>query len=1006
MARNRVVLSVLGGLVVAGVAFLLVLRGAGAEGSDADGAVAVLQQQRAAAPAVERAPLLSGATPAAAPAALPASFAPEAPAPGADAHALPESYRRALGALTGRVLEADGAPVAGMTVELLGGRKSMVALPRDALLSEGGLDVNPVVGQAVTGEDGRFRLTDLEPRTFGGLVLDPSGPRAVLRLLDVSPSSGQERDLGDIVLVATATLKGNIIDDRGAPLAGVRVRATQVPMAGMPGMESVIGAIADFRGGGAVLVPAGTETLQHDIIIAPPASLTRLEKHLPIPTTYTDAAGAFVLSGVVPGIALFAADDGVHLPLVKDSVPTGGAGGERDLGKLAMADGRTLHGRMMNDRNEPLAGAEVLAGNPLGIVPASVLKGPVRTGPDGRFTVPGLREGLVWTAARTDRRQEFTAFSSDDLSREITFTLPAPRTLRVTVTDEKGAPLTGARLFGRQVEDRHTPDFLVPPRPLDAQVSTSKEEPGLYVLADLAPSTWELAVSVRGYGTERAEADLSGGDTSVQVILPAGRGVVVRVVRASDHHTPVEHAFVAAFQSDDDSPDTGARTDARGIAHLADLRRGEVRLQVTHPALAIAERTASVSGPEVGEMDEVLVELQSGSTILGSVLENGGPPAEPLMVMFEAHDATGDAELPRATVTDADGNFRFDQVEPGSVNLEARSRSDLQSGGLSIFETFFNSPLAETKVDIPVAGEVQATLVVGAALADTDTGWLGGTLAVNGRAAEGWKVRTFGRIRRTASVDAAGHFDLGRIEAGEVVLSASPPGASLMDGMGHNKVVTLAKDEHKLVDMAFSTGGVRGKVSSAADGRPLAGVKVRAAAGSDEGTWFGQASAVTGPDGSFQIDTVAAGEYRLTASTDGYANATGQAFRVTEMQVVSAPELRLAAALRAEGVLSVSGDAKPTWMWLVATSADGTTRDTAQVDRKTGAFSFDGLAPGSWTLTLATDLDGEFAPLTMSFDHDVTGLKLVFDPAPEEPAENAETAGDDAQGKVVTFEVK
>ncbi len=999
MAANRVLLPVVGGLVLVGLAAFLMLRG----DVDASGgeAAAVLRQDSAAsatdgsrnavAPATERTSL---------PAALPASIAPVAAVVSVDRSALPESFRRSLGVLTGRIIDASEAPVPGMTVELVGGRKSMALLPRDALLTEGGLDFNPIVGSAVTGPDGRFRLADLEPRTFGGLILDPGGPRALLHALDTSPVSGQEKDLGDIKLPATATLKGRLVDERGAAISGARVRATELPMAGIPGMESVIGSIADFRAGGAVLVPSSAQTLDHDVVFAPPASLTRLEKHLPLPTTYTDATGAFVLNGVIPGLVLVAADDGVHLPFVKEGVPTGAAGGERDLGALTMGDGTTLHGRVMNDKGEPVAGAEVLSGNALGIVPAALLKGPVSTDAEGRFAVKGLRDALVWTAARTDRRKEYSAFSTDDLTREFVITLPAPRTLHVTVTDGNGVMVGNARFFGRIIEESKIPDFLVPPRPLDEHVKPTAGQPGAYTLSDLQPGKWELAVNAPGFGLERAEADLSAGDGSVEIRLPEGRALIVRVVKASDG-TPVEHAFVAAYQGEKESPDTAMRTDADGRARFTALRAGDVKLQVTHPALAIAEQNAIVPGTDgIADVPEVLVELMAGSSILGTVLENGGPPLEPLMIVLAPRDGPGDSELPRVTVSDLDGNFRFDQVEGGTVHLEARSRNDLQSG-LMLFEAFFNSPLAQETVEVAANSETRATLVIGAALADVDTGFLAGRLVVNGRAAAGWKVRSFGEIRRTAVVDEGGRFDLGRVEAGEVMLAFSAPGTSLMEGSTDTRQVALVKDEHKFVELSFSTGGIRGRVTSAQDGHGIPGVKLRAVGDGQASNWFRGSGGVSGPDGNFNIETISAGTYRMTASADGYANSSSEAFTVTELAVVSGIEVRLAKALNIAGTLSLSSGEKPTWMWLVAESADGTTRDTAQVDRKTGKFSFDGLAPGDWTLTLATNLDDDLAPLPMHFDHDRTDLKLVFDPAPEDAE-----AGQTLEVKAFNVEIK
>ena len=56
-------------------------------------------------------------------------------------------------------------------------------------------------------------------------------------------------------------------------------------------------------------------------------------------------------------------------------------------------------------------------------------------------------------------------------------------------------------------------------------------------------------------------------------------------------------------------------------------------------------------------------------------------------------------------------------------------------------------------------------------------------------------------------------------------------------------------------------------------------------------------------------------------------------------------------------------------------------------------FAFDGLGPGEWTFTVATDLDDEFEEVKLNIDTDLTGVALSFKlkPPPDPvPADNAE----------------
>src|SRR5690606_12859347 len=126
----------------------------------------------------------------------------------------------------------------------------------------------------------------------------------------------------------------------------------------------------------------------------------------------------------------------------------------------------------------------------------------------------------------------------------------------------------------------------------------------------------------------------------------------------------------------------------------------------------------------------------------------------------ERDDGGLGAVMPRFTLTDADGAFRFVNVEAGEVELSARERVSFSSMA-SWWEPFAMTPEAEAEVVVEAGREAHVLLVVGSAYADVPTGRVEGTLWVNGRPGAGWRVRTWGRIRRSVSTDPDGRFDMG-----------------------------------------------------------------------------------------------------------------------------------------------------------------------------------------------------------------------------------------------------
>ena len=116
--------------------------------------------------------------------------------------------------LVGRLVDADGTAVGGGTVIA-----SQLDLPDDGRWGEWGV-VKELMG-ATAGDDGRFTLGSLWP---GELECTVEAAGFVPLDKRVTVQTGQVVDAGDIVLNRGGTIAGRVLDARGAPVAGAKVK--------------------------------------------------------------------------------------------------------------------------------------------------------------------------------------------------------------------------------------------------------------------------------------------------------------------------------------------------------------------------------------------------------------------------------------------------------------------------------------------------------------------------------------------------------------------------------------------------------------------------------------------------------------------------------------------------------------------------------------------------------------------------------------------------------------
>ncbi|MFG0320389.1 MAG: sigma-70 family RNA polymerase sigma factor, partial [Planctomycetota bacterium JB042] len=333
--------------------------------------------------------------PVVAPARVPAAATVDAPLP-VDATdrgggvPFPDAYVASLTGVTGRLVEPDGAPVAGTAVALVEARPGELVAEVGFAFGEAGAAPRLEAARTTTDAEGRFTLAGAHARGVHALSIDPAGARATLRLLDVALRPGAVTDLGDVVLAAGVRLTGRIVDEDDRPIEGARVRVAAVPFP-----VALFG--AEHWREGARIVRLHRDPTDH-AVFAPPAWIEAQTRRLPIAAARTGADGRFVVERAPRGVLTLAADADDRPAPVFPPVPSGG-GATRDVGTLVLPPGRAVEGVVRDAAGAPVAGATVIGG----VVPPAgrVVVAPheVVTDGDGRFVLAPLPEGGAVVAA-------------------------------------------------------------------------------------------------------------------------------------------------------------------------------------------------------------------------------------------------------------------------------------------------------------------------------------------------------------------------------------------------------------------------------------------------------------------------------------------------------------------------------------------------------------------------------------------------------------------------------
>lgn len=492
---------------------------------------------------------------------------------------------------------------------------------------------------------------------------------------------------------AQCTVRGRLVDEHGAPIAGAAVRlfaehswADDVAaprLAGrgdLRGFETATDAAGEFR------ITAPVPTAQRTVLAILPDRF-----HEAVTRVFAEA-GERVSPALVPG--------------------------DRDLGELRVASTGALTGRVLDAQGQPVADVELGIGDARDVS----FERDTRTDAEGRYRIAHAPVGTYGVHARSPRHLDafepgiIVAPGVDTAVRDLVLAL-AP-TLAGRVVDEHGKPLADARLSALALDDGR-------------ESCGASEADGRFEVALRADVPHVLWAELDGYarwGTPHDRANsFAPGSRDIAVVLRALPRMRFKVVDA-DGSAPIER-FGLAIVPDESATSTSAHTGAAPHPRLADHPGGIVETGA-RAGLDLVAVEAAGCVPWLGRVrfdapDVPLqtVRLSRGAAIVGRALREDAALADTLVdaarITSFALRADGtydsvrhevDGESRRGARTDGEGRFHITGLQGGDYRLTVRPAS----GAVLVLAPVHVPPRATTDVgdlDVVAGGTIVGELL-------------------------------------------------------------------------------------------------------------------------------------------------------------------------------------------------------------------------------------------------------------------------------------------------------
>lgn len=494
-----------------------------------------------------------------------------------------------------------------------------------------------------------------------------------------------------------AALIGDVVDDRGFPVASATIEVVGVDTDGMPIDET--SAMIDFRddhfdmmlAGPSPLIPMGELGVMPGPIPDLPregASIQPGGEREGDPWV-TRADGTFRAEPIAPGRVHAIVRHPEYVEAISETV-TLKPGGEASV-HVVLRQGGTIVGRVLEEDRTPVAGARIELAATGGSLERVTI-----AADDGTFTFASVPDEVLLSVARADAPADVAArivvSVPEREKRDVEVILPKVRdSVAIHVADDRGYPLSRVEVRALSL------DAAVPLRRTlftsddgDVEIYDALGLPLRITL--LRPTKSPLVEAV-----ESAPAKLS------YVMNPGiqGRGRVT----GKGGRDKVEGATVTLYT---ESGARRARTDQDGEFIVDDLAPGRVRIVVAHADYASAEVVTAAAGDPDHPADFGSIDLSPAGSVEGVVLDSNDDPVPGARVAKDSvptYLPLGPLP-PGITTSDREGRFTLRGLPEGNVTIAAAS---VDQGRAVVSDIAVRSGRTTSDVKITLPGEASTS---------------------------------------------------------------------------------------------------------------------------------------------------------------------------------------------------------------------------------------------------------------------------------------------------------
>ncbi len=420
-----------------------------------------------------------------------------------------------------------------------------------------------------------------------------------------------------------------------------------------------------------------------------------------------------------------------------------------------------------------------------------------------------------------------------------------------TVTDSlTGLPVSGA--------------LIVATKGNQQRQTTTTAMDGTYSITNLNQANFTIIASQSGYQTQAIGARIINGVTNIVdfALVPDG-GTISGTVTDAITTLPIAGASVEIFHGQ--TLITTATTNGSGAYSAPNLAPGIYNVVAAATGFQMQSQGATVLAGVLTVVDFAL--SSNPGTISGTVTDANttNPIAGALVEVFNGSILLG------FTDTDVSGNYTILDLAPGSYTVTA-SADGYQTKTVGASVTAGATTTVDFALEIP-PGTIAGTV----------------TDALTGNPIPGAAINVFQGVTLISSVltDTNGQYTISEFLPGDYLVSAN---ANLYQQQ--IKAATVASNATTTVNFALIAppGTISGTVTDAVTTNPIAGATINVYSGQ-----ILTATALTDPNGNYQIPNLAPDNYIVTASAATYqtqargGTVTASATTVVNFALISPP---------------------------------------------------------------------------------------------------------------------